>query len=70
MTKSALEMKTSIRYVPYTPGGTPLDWLASDTEAEAWKKLLKDAAHMPYKTVENFKKRGYVVERETWTERT
>lgn len=47
-----------IQYVPVTPGGTPCDWLSSDTEAEAIGKLLKDAAHMPYKTWENFQKRA------------
>lgn len=49
-------------YVPVTPGGTPCAWLASATEAEAWKKLLEDAAHMPYRGIEGFKKRGYTVE--------
>lgn len=38
-------------------------WLRSRTEDEAWSKLLKDAAHMPYKTKENFIKRGYTVEK-------
>jgi len=50
-------------FIPCTPAGTYLDWLESKTEKEAWEKLLKDAAHMPYKTIENFKKRGYTVER-------
>lgn len=49
-------------YVPVTPGGTPCFWLRSDTEEKAWAKLLQDAAHMPYKTKENFQKRGYKVE--------
>ena len=40
--------------------------LESKTEDEAWQKLLKDAAHMPYKTKEDFIKRGYTVER--WIE--
>lgn len=51
-----------MKYVPITPAGTPYIWLAVKTE-EAWKKLLKDAAHMPYKTKENFQKRGYTVEK-------
>jgi hypothetical protein len=51
------------QYVPVTPGGTACVWLAAKTEAKAWENLLKDAAHMPYKTVENFKKRGYTVEK-------
>ena len=49
-------------FVPITPGGTACVWLKSKTEAEAWAKLLKDAAHMPYKGIEGFKARGYTVE--------
>lgn len=49
-------------YVPITPGGTICMWLESPTEEIAWKRLLKDAAHMPYKTKTNFIKRGYTVE--------
>ena len=52
-----------VQYVPVTPAGTPCTWLSSKTEDKAWAALLKDAAHMPYKTVENFKLRGYTVER-------
>ena len=50
-----------MRYVPVTPAGTPCSWLASPTEKEAWKKLLKEAAHMPYNGIEGFKKLGYTV---------
>lgn len=50
-------------YVPITPGGTFLYHLESQTETEAWDKLLVDAAHMPYKTKENFQRRGYTVEK-------
>lgn len=50
------------QFVPVTPGGTPCTWLASDTEEKAIKKLLKDAAHMPYKTWVNFQARGYTIE--------
>lgn len=50
-------------YIPVTPGGTVLDWLASDTEEAAWAALLKDAAHMPYRGKEGFQRRGYTVER-------
>jgi len=50
-------------YIPVTPGGTPCTWLESLTEDDAWAKLLHDARHMPYKTKENFQKRGYKVER-------
>lgn len=48
-------------YVPITPGGTPCTWLISRTKKQAIKKLLKDASHMPYKTWENFQKRGYTI---------
>ena len=50
------------RYIPITPGGTPCTWLASDTEDQAWERLLKDAAHMPYKGKAGFIKRGYTIE--------
>lgn len=50
------------KFVPVTPAGTPCFWLASKTKDEAIKKLLKDAAHMPYKTWNNFEKRGYSIE--------
>lgn len=49
-------------YVPCTPGGTALPHLKAPTEEQAWKNLLKDAAHMPYRGVEGFKARGYTVE--------
>ncbi len=52
---------TKTTYMPITPGGTLCSWLESDTKEEAWNKLLKDAAHMPYKTKKNFIKRGYEV---------
>lgn len=50
-------------YIPHTPSDTGLYHLAAKTEAEAWAKLLKVAAHMPYKGIEGFKKRGYTVEK-------
>lgn len=53
---------TSGQFVPYTPGGSCLEHLASDTEAGAWANLLQDARHMPYKTQKNFELRGYTVE--------
>ena len=49
-------------YVPVTPGGTPCFWIKSKTREGAIRNLLKDAAHMPYKTWENFEKRGYTIE--------
>lgn len=57
--------KKKERWVPVTPGGTPCSWLESRTEAEAWARLMKDAAHMPYKDKDAFIKRGYTVEK--WT---
>lgn len=48
-------------YYPETPGGTVLMHLGADTEEQAWKNLLKDAAHMPYQGIEGFKERGYKV---------
>lgn len=55
-------MSTSYVWIPETPAGTLLFDLRSKTEAAAWKKLLKAAAHMPYKGIEGFKRRGYKVE--------
>lgn len=49
-------------YVPVTPGGTVIHWLQSESEAQAWEKLLVDAAHMPYRGISAFKARGYHVE--------
>jgi len=48
-------------YIPHTPAGTPLVHIEASTEEQAWENLLDDAAHMPYKTKENFIKRGYTV---------
>lgn len=49
------------KFYPVTPAGTVITWLKSTTREEAIAKLLKDAAHMPYKTWENFEKRGYTI---------
>ena len=49
-------------YVPFTPGGSMLSHLESDTEQGAWDNLLKDAAHMPYDGKQGFIDRGYTVE--------
>ena len=49
-------------WVPVTPGGTVCIWLESNTEDEAWKKLLIDAAHMTYNDKQGFIDRGYTVE--------
>ena len=48
-------------YIPVTPAGTPCMWLESTTEDEAWRKLLVDAAHMPYQGKQGFMQRGYTV---------
>ena len=60
--EAEVSRKKIIWFVPVTPGGTPLPHLADISEAIAIKNLLKDAAHMPYKTWENFQKRGYTIE--------
>ncbi len=52
---------SKIEYIPETPGGTLCDWLSSKTEEEAIKKLLKDAAHMPYDGWKEFQLRGYKI---------
>lgn len=49
-------------FIPFTPGGTAVIGLAADTREEAIRRLLIDAAHMPYGTWENFEKRGYAIE--------
>lgn len=49
-------------FIPQTPGGTLVVGLAADTEEEAIRRLLIDAAHMPYGTWANFQKRGYTIE--------
>lgn len=51
----------SSKFAPITPGGTVLWHLAKATEDAAWKALLKDAAHMPYRDKAGFEKRGYSV---------
>ena len=48
-------------FIPSTPGGTLLAHLESATEAQAWKALMKDAAHMPYPDKAAFIERGYTV---------
>lgn len=61
MPKDITDMKEG--FVPVTPGGTVLTHLGCDTEQEAWKALLIDAAHMPYADIASFKARGYTVEK-------
>lgn len=55
-----------MRFIPVTPAGSMLVNLASDTNKEAWDKLLEDAAHMPYEGRAGFQKRGYTIEK-MWT---
>lgn len=55
-------MKQAVRFVPVTPAGSSLAHLAARTEEAAWSKLMADASHMPYRTVDEFKRRGYSVE--------
>ena len=60
-------MSREVVYVPETPGGTLCMWLASKTEEEAWQKLEKDTAHMPYKDRDALKQRGYnIVKVKEW----
>lgn len=54
--------KRELKWVPLTPAGTVLSHLMASTREQAIKNLMHDAAHMPYKTWENFEKRGYRVE--------
>lgn len=49
-------------FIPITPAGTPLTGLAADTLQEAMTRVMKDAAHMPYRTWEHFLRRGYSIE--------
>lgn len=49
-------------FIPCTPAGTLVTNLAADTREEAIRRLLVDAAHMPYGTWKNFKRRGYTIE--------
>jgi hypothetical protein len=49
-------------YIPVTPGGSLCMNLESNSESEAWEKLMKEASHMPYQTKEDFQNRGYTVE--------
>jgi hypothetical protein len=48
-------------YVPVSPGGYVLMHLEAKTEEQAIKNLLRYAAHMPYKTWDNFQRRGYYI---------
>lgn len=49
-------------WIPVTPGGSVLIHLEAKTEEKAWKKLMKEAAHMPYPNKQAFIDRGYTVE--------
>ena len=56
-------MKTDSKkiYVPVTPAGSVLMHLESSTEEKAWKRLMREAAHMPYPDQAAFEARGYEV---------
>lgn len=56
-------MSKLANWIPSTPAGTVIFHLGRKTEDEAWEALLKEASHMPYKTKENFIKRGYTVDK-------
>lgn len=62
---------SKILYVPTTPGGTPIIYgsggmmgkkVASYNREQAIKNLMKDASHMPYRTWEDFERRGYIID--------
>lgn len=48
-------------WVPFTPGGSMCAHLAAPTREEAIRRLLIEAAHMPYGTWANFERRGYEI---------
>ncbi len=50
-----------MKYVPVTPAGSAIMHLAAKSEKKAWKKLLKEAGHMPYDGKQGFLERGYTV---------
>jgi hypothetical protein len=56
-----MSTKNTKTYVPVTPGGSVLMHLESKTRKKAWKRLMKEAAHMPYQNQKEFEKRGYEV---------
>jgi hypothetical protein len=49
-------------YYPVTPAGSVLMHLLSKTRAVAIERLMREAAHMPYKTWGDFQRRGYTIE--------
>ena len=48
-------------YIPITPGGSALMDLESNTEEEAWSKLLNKTAYMSYKDKQALIQRGYEI---------
>lgn len=65
-------------YIPCTPAGTLLIYgaaalmgkpLASKFKEEAIRRLLRDAAHMPYKNWKEFQERGYTILKQSMPER-
>lgn len=49
-------------YYAWTPGGTLILESGAPTEQECIENLLREAAHMPYRTWDRFQQRGYTVE--------
>jgi hypothetical protein len=61
--KSGGMMAVITKFIPSTPSGTLLDDLEADTENGAWRKLVQSASrNMPYRTKQDFIKRGYTVD--------
>jgi len=46
-------------FIPFTPAGTEISHLAAPKFRQAKKRLLRDAAHMPYDGWQGFYDRGY-----------
>lgn len=49
-------------FFAFTPAGSMVYETKSKTFENCKNKLLKFAKHMPYKSWDNFKKRGYEIE--------
>jgi len=54
-------MTKRVYWFAFTPAGTLVLETGALTEAQCIENLLRLAAYMPYKTWENFEKRGYQV---------
>lgn len=58
-----------IIFVPTTPAGTPIWSAKATTKQKAIVNLMREAAHMPYKSWSEFKHRGYTIEEYSQQER-